>query len=86
MMIDEKISKVLEHVEVSPSREEVAATIVQQILDECDIDDLQQMAEAHLEQEYETYTKAQLREQMEFYGWDDMLEETELWKHEKGDE
>ena len=86
MMIDEKISKVLEHVEVSPSREEVAATIVQQILDDCDIDDLQQMAEAHLEQEYETYTKAQLREQMEFYGWDDMLEETELWKHEKGDE
>ena len=85
-MIDEKISKVLEHVEASPSREEVAATIVQQILDDCVIDDLQQMAEAHLEQEYETYTKEQLREQMEFYGWDDMLEETELWKHEKGDE
>jgi len=85
-MIDEKMSKVLEHVELSPSREEVASTIVQQILDDCDIDDLQQMAEAHLEQEYETYTKAQLREQMEFYGWDDLLEETELWKHEKGDE
>ena len=85
-MIDEKMSKVLEHVEVSPSREEVAANIVQEILDGCDFDDLYQMAEAHLEQEYEKYTKAELREQMEFYGWDEMLEETELWKHEKGDE
>jgi len=85
-MIDEKMSKILEHAEVSPSREEIAANIVQEILEGCDFDDLHVMAEAHLEQEYETYTKAQLREQMEFYGWEEMLEETELWKHEKGAE
>ena len=85
-MIDEKMSKVLEHVEVSPSREEVAATIVQEILDGCDFDDLYQMAEAHLEQEYETYTKAELRDQMVCFDFLDLLEETELWEHEKGDE
>tara|TARA_Y100000310_G_scaffold235534_1_gene238600 strand:- start:38 stop:295 length:258 start_codon:yes stop_codon:yes gene_type:complete len=85
-MIDEKMSKVLEHVGASMTKEEVAAAFVERILDGCDLDDLRQMAEAHLEAEYESYNKAQLREQMEAFDYTDLLDETELWEHEKGDE
>ena len=85
-MIDEKMIKVLEHVEVSPSREEVAAEFVERILDGCELDDLHQMAECHLEAEYEKYTKAELRDQMVCFDFLDLLDETELWEHEKGDE
>ena len=86
MTLDKTMSKVLEHVGATMSKEEVAAEFVERILDGCEIDDLHQMAEAHLEAEYESYNKAQLREQMEAFDYTDLLEETELWVHEKGAE
>jgi signal recognition particle GTPase len=84
MTLDKTMSKVLEHVGATMSKEEVAAEFVERILDGSDIDDLHQMAECHLEEEYEKYTKAELRDQMVCFDYTDLLDETELWEHEEG--
>ena len=84
MAIDAKMSKVLEHVGATMSKEEVVAEFIERILDGCDLDDLHQMAECHLENEYEKYTKAELRDQMVCFDFLDLLDETELWEQEEG--
>jgi hypothetical protein len=83
MTLDGTMSKVLEHVGASMSKEEVIAEIIECMLDGGELDDLRHWAEAHLEQMYEEYTKLQLREEMEMYGYEEMLEATKLWEHEK---
>jgi len=85
-MIDEKMSKALEHVGATAKFEDVVAEFISRTLEGMQFEDLYELADCYLAEEYKDYTKAQLREELECYGHDDLLQATDLWKHEKGDE
>jgi hypothetical protein len=79
-MIDKTMNTVLEHVGVAMSKEDVISEYVTRTLEDMDEKTMYEMALTLMYNELATYTKEEVKTELEDHGiHDDLIEATQLW-------